>query len=157
LKLGFKVFVQNPVVGVGPGGYPFLFKGYAGELGTDGFWLSTVHNEFVLRAAETGIVGSVLFILSFWYLLIASWKLIGLTVGSDRVIAIGLFAGLVGVVWIMCWVPWTGFGYNAAFWLLGGVLTGQLSVEQGYRERVRSDQSPEELVESSVRARDIVR
>ena len=123
ILISINVIEENPVTGVGPGAYSHVYKKYLSPELAQG-WLYEVHNEFLLRTAETGISGGIAFVL----LIIAGLRQSILLSRSEditiRVIAIGWFSGLVSLSWQMAWVPWRGFSYNAMLWLMLGLIDG---------------------------------
>jgi len=95
MRLAFRMIHDNPVLGVGANNFSIMIQRYAtAEFGSE--WLYTVHNQYLLLWAETGIVGLVAFI---WLLLAIlhrgwqSWK------SADRFlspIALGFTAAILG-------------------------------------------------------------
>jgi O-antigen ligase len=59
IRIALNIIADHPLTGIGPGAYAQVFRGYAN--GVDQ-WLYTVHNEFLLRAAENGIPGALAFV-----------------------------------------------------------------------------------------------
>ena len=121
IRIALDIIAEHPLTGVGPGAYSHILKGYSS--GVDQ-WIFTVHNEFLLRAAETGIPGA----LAFIALLVVGFR-VTLRLARSRpslvsITAIGWFGGLVALVWQMNWVPWIGWSYNAMLWLMLGVMDG---------------------------------
>jgi O-antigen ligase len=55
--IAFRMFLDHPILGVGPGNYPLLYASYARDLGIDGRILRNPHNMFLQLAAESGILG----------------------------------------------------------------------------------------------------
>jgi O-antigen ligase len=119
--IALNVIRANPLVGVGPGVYDDVFKSFVPE-GLGGTWLYTVHNEFLLRMAETGVVGG----LAFMWLVVVAWRSAMQVRRSQSqllaVVATGWLGALTALVWQMNWVPWRGFSYNAMFWLFLGLM-----------------------------------
>jgi O-antigen ligase len=120
MRIAFNVIAHRPLFGLGPGAYAFGFKSYIPD-GMSGQWIYTVHNEVLLRTAETGILGGVAYV----WLLIAAYRVVGriLRFGSPflQLTAIGWAGALTALVWQMMWVPWRGFSYNAMFWVMLGI------------------------------------
>lgn len=119
MRMALTTIAAHPLTGLGPGAYEHDYKAYLGDQ-TEG-WKWRVHNEFLLRAAETGIPGG----LSFIALLVIGLR-VALRLSRARQLGIGTFglawsSGLVALAFSMYWVPWTGFAYNAILWLLLGV------------------------------------
>jgi O-antigen ligase len=120
MRIAFEVISHSPLTGVGPGAYAHRYKAYVPNDFADQ-WMYTVHNEFLLRAAETGVVGGIAFVV----LLLVGFRLaVRLTrapTSTTRTMALGWSAGLISLAWQMYWVPWTGFEYNALLWLFLGL------------------------------------
>jgi O-antigen ligase len=122
-RMAMLVITAHPVFGIGPGAYGFAYKNYlTDEFSND--WLYTVHNEYLLRTAETGVIGGLVFVI---FLLKAFGQLRRASMHGDweqRTFAVGMTAGMLAVCWQMYWVPWRGFSYNAMLWLLLGAGEG---------------------------------
>lgn len=131
MQIAIGIIEEHPVFGVGPGAYNYLFKEFLGDFDTDENWVAGVHNEYLMRAAETGIVGGLTFI---WLLLAAlsqARRLSRSPNGSVRTFGLGWTAGLIALSWQMYWVPWRGFSYNAMLWLFLGLAEGLERLEDG--------------------------
>jgi O-antigen ligase len=120
MRIALEVVAAHPLTGIGTGAYSQRFKDYLpGDLPDQ--WLYTVHNEYLLRAAEVGVVGGVAFVA----LLVAGFgvtrRLIRAPDLTLRTLGLGCSAGLLALAWQMYWVPWRGFEYNAMLWFLLGV------------------------------------
>lgn len=123
LLIAVDIIEEHPIAGVGPGAYAHVYKNYLTSETSQG-WVYEVHNEFLLRAAETGIPGGVAFVL---LLLIALRQAYRLTKSQNEivaVVAVGWFGGIVSLCWQMAWVPWRGFSYNAMLWCMLGLMDG---------------------------------
>lgn len=142
MRIAFNMIAHHPITGVGPGAYAYTFKDYI----PPGLhqWLYVVHNEFLLRAAETGLLGAIAFIA----LIVAGFRIGVRVMRSDRVeISIAGAAwttALASLVWQMSWVPWTGFTYNCMLWFMLGLMDAASRMQ-------RSDSSVAELSATSAR------
>jgi len=120
MRIAFNMIAQNPLFGVGPGAYMYVFKSYI-PAGLNQ-WVSAVHNEFLLRAAEVGIPGAI----AFTALIIAGLRMGMRLLKTKRLDLITLgaawVAALISLIWQMSWVPWTGFTYNAMLWFMLGIM-----------------------------------
>jgi O-antigen ligase len=130
-EIALNVISAHPITGVGPGSYAIVYKRYLPE-SLDDQWLYKVHNEYLLRAAETGVMGGVAWVL----LLIVGFRQARRVsrIDSDvvRTLGLGWSAGLLAVAWQMYWVPWDGFQFNALLWfLLGLTVAGARVAESG--------------------------
>jgi len=120
MRIAFNMIVHNPISGVGPGAYNYTYKEYV----PPGLhqWTAAVHNEFLLRAAETGLPGMVAFV----GLILAGFRigvrLLASTQDEMAIVGAGWIAALCSLVWQMSWVPWTGFTYNAMLWFFLGLM-----------------------------------
>lgn len=120
MRIAMNAIAAHPIVGLGPGAYGQVYKAYVpSDLPQQ--WLYTVHNEYLLRAAETGIPGGIAFVA----LLIAGFRL-AMRLSRARqytlsTMALGWSAGLLALAWQMYWVPWRGFEYNALLWFMLGL------------------------------------
>jgi O-antigen ligase len=128
-QIAVNVILHHPVFGIGPGAYDHEFKQYLPP-GSDRFWLAGVHNEYLMRTAETGIAGGVAFV---WVLLSALSQARRLSRSSDtrtRIFGLGWSAGLLALAWQMYWVPWRGFSYNSILWLFMGAAEALIVIDE---------------------------
>jgi O-antigen ligase len=120
--IALNVIAHHPLLGVGPGAYPYEFRQFI-PAGMNQ-WVFTVHNVYLLWAAETGVLGGIVFIA----LLVTGFRVaIRLSRGPTSFISIcatGWFGAMVILSWMMFWVPWIGFSYNAMFWFMLGLMDG---------------------------------
>ena len=120
--IALNMIAHHPLLGVGPGAYSHAFKGYVPRGMNQ--WLFTVHNVYLLWAAETGIPGGIAFIA----LLVAgfriSFRLSRTPTSLVSICATGWFGAMVVLVWMMFWAAWIGFSYNAMFWFMLGLMDG---------------------------------
>lgn len=70
---GVKMFLDNPIIGLGYKGYHNNFGRYFSGAGKKNY---DAHNEFVTALANYGILGFVLFCLIFIYPVLYSWRVI---------------------------------------------------------------------------------
>jgi O-antigen ligase len=124
MRIAIDVITTHPLVGIGPGAYEHRFKEFVSEDLRDQ-WLYTVHNEYLLRAAEAGVVAGIAYV---WLLLRGfrqSVRVASRATDSDvRAMALGWTGGLIALAWQMYWVPWRGFAYNSILWLMLGIIEG---------------------------------
>jgi O-antigen ligase len=121
IRIALNIIGEHPFTGVGPGAYSQVLKGYAN--GVDQ-WLFTVHNEFLLRAAETGIPGALAFVIFLITGFRVALRLAGSHPSLISISGLGWIGALVALVWQMNWVPWIGWSYNAMLWLMIGLMDG---------------------------------
>ena len=123
MLIAMDIIKEHPITGVGPGAYAYVFKNYLTS-GTKQGWVYEVHNEFLLRAAETGILGGVAFIVLLVLALRQAYRLTKSQNPTVAVIAVGWFGSIISLCWQMAWVPWRGFSYNAMLWCMLGLMDG---------------------------------
>jgi putative inorganic carbon (hco3(-)) transporter len=120
-KMAIRVIASQPFTGVGPGAYAYTYKAYLTPELRDQ-WLATVHNAYLLRAAETGIPGGITLVLLLLAGLRQALRLTRSRQPLIRVTATGWSAALIAVSWEMNWDIWRGFTYNALLWFLLGMM-----------------------------------
>jgi putative inorganic carbon (hco3(-)) transporter len=135
--IALNVIAHHPLLGVGPGAYSHEFRAYV-PAGMHQ-WLFTVHNQYLLWAAETGIPGGIAFIV----LIVTGFK-IALRVSRAppsliSICATGWFGAMIVLAWMMFWVPWIGFTYNAMFWFMLGLMdAAQRLVPTGRNDNLKT-------------------
>jgi O-antigen ligase len=121
MKMAVNVVEANPLLGVGPGAYSSSFKQYLTPDLADK-WLYVVHNHYLLRAAETGIPGALVFVF-----LLATAVRLALSMSRSRVpivrtLALGVGASVVATMHQMYWDTGLSIGPWQLFWFLLGLL-----------------------------------
>ncbi len=120
--IALNVIAHHPLLGVGPGAYSYEFRPFIPASMSQ--WVFTVHNVYLLWAAETGVPGGIAFIA----ILLTGFRVANrLSRGPPSFISIcatGWFGAMVILSWMMFWVPWIGFSYNAMFWFMLGLMDG---------------------------------
>jgi O-antigen ligase len=130
MKIAIRMIQEKPFFGFGAGSYEHVFKPFAYGLDQ---WIFIVHNEILLRAAETGVVGAFAFV---WLLLRSGRQGVRLAHSDNlllRRVAIGWVGALVALLWQMQWVPWNGFSYNAMLWLSIGLIQAGVALDDRVR------------------------
>lgn len=85
----------NPLLGVGANNYSYRIDDYRPrEL--SGTWIYIVHNEFLLRMAEQGLVGMILFYTLVGLVMVRLWRLTSSPEPWIFIGSCGLFAAFVG-------------------------------------------------------------
>ncbi|MGI6455977.1 MAG: O-antigen ligase family protein [bacterium] len=99
----FDMWLDRPIFGFGPGSFGYYFPFYRDpELSRKlpfNYWnLDHAHNEFLEIAAETGIVGLILFagIISYTFLIL--WKTLRTYRSRENLILLGLLTGMVALL-----------------------------------------------------------
>ncbi len=128
-RMALLVIGAHPVLGIGPGSYGFAYKSYLTSEFSDA-WLYTVHNEYLLRTAETGIVGGLVFVVLLLKAFAQARRVSRRGDWEQKTFGLGMTAALVALCWQMYWVPWRGFTYNAMLWLLLGATEGVARLQQ---------------------------
>ena len=128
MRVAWSMIEANPLVGVGPGAYRYTYRGFVPR-DVEGQWLYAVHNKYLLRAAEVGVAGGVLYVL----LLVAGLRQ-ALRLGKSHSpevasMAAGWAAGLVALAWQMYWDPSFDFPYNALLWFMLGLMESMERLE----------------------------
>jgi len=120
VQMALRVIQENPLTGVGAGAYPYVFRDYLNPELSDR-WLFVVHNVYVLRAAETGLLGLAALLL---FLGVAFRKACPERMANPAAsaMALGWRAGQVALAWEMLWDVSLGPAANALFWFLCGAL-----------------------------------
>jgi O-antigen ligase len=130
MKMATNVWSSHPILGAGIGNYTAVLKDNITP-DVEGFWVAVVHNAYLLRAAETGLVG----LIPYLGLLIAGLRTSArATRVSDPKLAaaaLAIFAGQLAVSWEMYWDIWGRFLENALLWCLWGVMA---AIERVSRE-----------------------
>ena len=129
MQMAWRVISDNPVFGVGAGAYAFVFRQYLTP-GLRQNWLFVVHNEYLLRWAETGLLG-LLALLAFW--LGAFRVAMRASRASDRTttaLGVGCSAGVIVLVWEMWWDITLGFQTEALVCFLLGLLFASMKAHK---------------------------
>lgn len=121
--MAWNVIQAHPILGVGAGAYSFVFRQYQPyELLEKEVWVYIVHNVYLLRWAEAGILGLLSLL---WFFMAGFRKTLVCTRIHDEnqaALALGCSAGIVALLWEMMWDLSLGFSANAMIWFLFGLL-----------------------------------
>jgi O-antigen ligase len=145
-KIMFKMISYNPILGFGPANYYFytpLFpiRGYSVMFNS--------HNNYVDLLAQTGIIGTGLFIWLFAEVILLGFRLSKqVPQGFDRAFVYGVIGGAVGTLvagmlgdWVIPFVYNVGFaGFRAS--LLGWFFMGALLALARFSKVVPNSQNP---------------
>lgn len=109
----------HPLLGVGPGNYPFVVRQYIGDFTG---WLYYVHNDYLLIWAERGALGLVAWL--WWFFSgLRQAHLARRTLPQPwRAFAIGCLTGFVVLLWELCLNSYEPFSSTALIWFLFGML-----------------------------------
>ena len=92
-----QMFLDYPVLGVGPGNYPGRYLEYSPAIGLDPRPVERPPHNLLLEAlAETGIMGTLALMAVLGLALKGAWTARGALAGRDGVLAEGVFVALVG-------------------------------------------------------------
>jgi len=127
MKLGLRVIMDNPVLGVGVNNFPIVMKQYIRqEFGRA--WLYAVHNKYLLVWAETGIGGLLAFI---WFLLATirrGWDCWNLKDRFLSPLAFGFTAAIAGQMVHMFVDVFNSRPQVQLLWLVAGLITAMRSI-----------------------------
>lgn len=120
-RIAMNVIEANPVVGIGLGTYAYGFRPYV-DADLEDKWLFVVHNVYLLRAAETGVLGMLTFLAWLW----AGWRLAYRCTRSTTPLhtrlGLGCLAGFVAICFQFYLDTGSGFSQHALHWFLLGTL-----------------------------------
>lgn len=120
MRIAWNIIRTNPLLGVGAGAYGHVLHDYV-SFADRSKWLYIVHNAYLLRWAETGLLG----LLSLLALLGAGFRqamVCSRGLSSDRsMVALGWSAGLIALAWEMLWDFALGPQTYCLLWLLFGL------------------------------------
>ncbi len=121
MQMAFEMIKAEPLLGVGPFAYrPSLASYLPYELWDA--WRATVHNHYLLRTAETGIVGGISFVA---ILLTIARQAKRVSAYSDpflSTVGIGVFGAILALAFEMFWDIFGGYSYNALMWMVFGLI-----------------------------------
>jgi O-antigen ligase len=129
MQMAWRVISDSPILGVGAGAYAFVFRQYLTP-GLRQNWLFVVHNEYLLRWAETGIIG-LSSLLAFW--LGAFRVAMRASHASDRTtiaLGVGCSAAVIALMWEMWWDITLGFQTEALMCFLLGLLCAAIRMNE---------------------------
>lgn len=114
-----QMFVDHPLLGVGAGNYPARYQEYSQQIGLDTRAEGRApHNLYLEALAETGLVGTAVFLWVLWLALRGAWRARTVLRGPDRLLAEGAFLGICGYLT-------AGFFLHGAYprylWIVVGV------------------------------------
>ena len=120
MRIAIRMIAGNPIVGVGPGAYPFRLREYIPN--DVGNWLWVVHNEYLLVWAERGLLGFLVWLA--WIRSGLRQAILATTVKARQFQAfgIGCVAGIVGLLWEYVLNVYPPYSCYALLWCLFGVL-----------------------------------
>lgn len=142
MRIASRMIAANPIIGVGPGAYPFYVRNYVPS-DAEGAWLWVVHNEYLLMWAERGLVGLVAWAVwmraGFRQALLAS----RVQATEFQVFGIGCIAGLAGLLWEYTLGVYPPYSCYALLWFMFGLLVAGNGI---YGEAHRVGQASAEIL-----------
>ncbi|HMK35221.1 MAG TPA: O-antigen ligase family protein [Desulfomonilaceae bacterium] len=97
METAWNMIKNNWLLGVGANNYPLEVQRYV-PVNARHAWLYTVHNEYFLRLAETGIIGASLYFGFSLLMMVKLWRLCRSPDPWIYLVAAGFFAALVGSI-----------------------------------------------------------
>lgn len=143
-KIALEVIKANLLLGTGPGSYSHVYKEYLNDALSQG-WLFTVHNTYLLAAAEKGLPGILAVILFLYYVLKLGVRLTRHPDKSIRSFGLAMVGYIVSYAFIIYWEPMIAFSPNALLWFLLGAM-GSIASWQYGSNAVNSHRSTESSV-----------
>ena len=128
--MALRVIEARPILGVGVGAYPMTFKNYAVSRDFDGYWAFTVHNHYMLRAAEAGIQGLIVMLWLFWRCWLLAWRATLLRSPVTSRMGLGVAAGMIAVFFQLYFDVGDASAPHFAFWFLLGMLEALRTLEE---------------------------
>jgi O-antigen ligase len=121
-QIAYNMIIAHPVMGVGQNNFMQVIRSYD-TTGVTLHNLEPVHNVFLLIAAETGLIGLMLFLLLLGAVLLACWRV---SSGHSRLLS----ASAIGLIGVMMAIVITNMadvhlrldGFFAFFWCLLGLV-----------------------------------
>ena len=127
MHLAFRVIEANPVIGVGANNFGTVMNDYAGsEFRHE--WIYTVHNQFLLVCAETGVIGLMAYLWIMLNVIRRGWRL--WRVGDELFspLALGMLAALCGLMSHMFVDIFSGRAVVQMVWLFAALLTAMEAI-----------------------------
>jgi putative inorganic carbon (HCO3(-)) transporter len=121
MHLAFRVIEANPLLGVGANNFGAVMNDYAGsEFRHE--WIYTVHNQFLLVCAETGIIGLVAYLWVLLSVIRNGWRL--WKVGDEMFspLALSMIAAVCGLMSHMFVDIFSGRAVVQLVWLFAALL-----------------------------------
>ena len=129
-EMALMVIESRPILGVGPGAYPMEFRNYAVDRGFNGYWAFTVHNHYMLRAAEAGLPGLIAMLWLFWRAWMLAWGSMRLRSPVTSRLGLGVAAGMVALFFQFYFDIGDGSCVHFALWCLFGLLEALRTLEE---------------------------
>ncbi|MBU0511082.1 MAG: O-antigen ligase family protein, partial [Chloroflexi bacterium] len=138
LMVGWLMFKDHPLLGVGYDNYPVYYQEYSRRVGLDPrLEQRSAHNIYIEVAAELGLFGLAAFGLIIWGVLNSIWrayqsfKVAGMKEDANMAISFG-----VGVVGYLAAAMFIHDAYPRFLWLLVGISLSLMNVAKNETGRV---------------------
>lgn len=135
-QIAWVLIKAHPLVGTGPGSYSHVFKGYMPAELAQG-WVYTVHNTYLLAAAEKGIPGLLAFCLFLFTAFKLSIKLLGVSDNNIKYFGLAMAGYIVSYAFIIYWEPMVSFSPNALLWFLFGLMSSAYKLSRSSKSSLR--------------------
>ncbi len=127
MHLAFRVIQANPLLGVGANNFGAVMNDYAGsEFRHE--WIYTVHNQFLLVCAETGVIGLMAYLWILLSVIRNGWRL--WKVGDEMFspLALSIVAAVCGLMSHMFVDIFSGRAVVQIVWLFAALLTAMEAI-----------------------------
>jgi O-antigen ligase len=122
MSMSFRMFEAAPLLGVGPNNQTVAMRPYAQSAAFRGGFIYVVHNRYLQVMVETGIVGLLAFLFFLLSTLRCGWRAWIRDTGNLSAVALGLTAGLLGVLIHMNMDTFSGRFQVQQLWLVAGLM-----------------------------------
>jgi O-antigen ligase len=127
MHLAFRVIQANPLLGVGANNFGTVMNDYAGsEFRHE--WIYTVHNQFLLVCAETGIVGLMAYLWILLSVIRRGWRLWNVGDEMFSPLALSMLAAVCGLMSHMFVDIFSGRAVVQLVWLFAALLTAMEAI-----------------------------
>jgi O-antigen ligase len=129
MHLAFRVIEAHPLLGVGANNFTTVMDSYAGsEFRHE--WIYTVHNQFLLVCAESGILGLAAYLWIIFSIIGKGWRLWSVRDEMLSPLALGIVAAVCGLISHMFVDIFSGRAMVQLLWLFAALLTGMERIVQ---------------------------
>lgn len=119
--IAMNIIRAHPITGIGIGAYSSTFHSYVSSALEEN-WLFVVHNVYLLRAAETGVLGAIAFIAWLWAGMRLAYERMDSPDPLHARLGLGCLTGFIALAFQFWWDTGTGFSQHALQWFLLGML-----------------------------------
>jgi O-antigen ligase len=137
MEMAINVIEANPGLGVGPGAYEATYKRYLTS-DLEDKWQWMVHNHYLLRVAEVGLLGGVALVTFLFMAWRSSWATSASTDPTVRALALASAATVLTTAHQMYWDQWTHVPAQTLFLFLLGLTGAAQSMKRTSRAPARS-------------------